>query len=74
MFLNGEYIATIQHIQIVDIHGTHYVDLVLTLAGENTPRTARIGKDDIYAHPQPGDSVRLIYIMNILTGVQRANT
>lgn len=72
MFLNGEYIATIQQIQIVDIHGTHYVDLVLTLTGEAAPRTARIGIDDIYAAPQPGDTVRLTYVMNILTGVQRA--
>jgi hypothetical protein len=36
--------------------------------------TARIGKEDIYANPQPGDAVRVSYVMNVVTRVQRRDT
>ena len=38
---------------------------------DRQPRSARIGKEDIYADPQPNDAVRVAYMMNVVTGVQR---
>lgn len=72
MFLNGTYPATIQQLQLVDIHGTRYVDITYTLAGQSAAQSARVGRDDVRGNPQPGDSVQMTFVMNVITGVQRA--
>jgi predicted alpha/beta superfamily hydrolase len=74
MFLSGSKDATLQQVQMVDIHGTVYCDVVYTHDGEQQMHTARIGKEDIYADPQPGDAVRVSYVMNVVTRVQRRDT
>ncbi len=71
VMLSGSKDAVIVQVGFVDIHGTYYCDIVYTHANEQ-PRQARIGKDDIYPNPQPGDAVKVVYIMNVVTGVQRA--
>jgi hypothetical protein len=72
MFLNGTYTATIQQLQHIDIHGTRYVDITYTLDGQSAAQSARVGSDDVRGNPQPGDSVQITFVMNVITGVQRA--
>jgi hypothetical protein len=55
----------------VDIHGTILYDLVYVHVGEEQPRRARLGAESIYAGPRPGDAVRVSYLMNVATGVER---
>lgn len=74
MFLSGAKDAVLLQIQLVDIHGTYYYDLVFAHTDDQQPRQARIGKDDIYTDPQPGDKVRVAYVMNVVTGIQRGAT
>jgi hypothetical protein len=84
MIMSGAKDAVLQQVQFVDIHGTHYCDIVYTHGSDpqdspdspdkqhNEPlHKARIGKEDIYANPQPGDAVRVNYLMNVVTSVQR---
>jgi hypothetical protein len=72
MFLSGNKAATLLAVQLVDIHGTRFYDL--RFAHDDTPdqlRTARIGVEDAYTQPQPGDSVTLRYVMNVVVGVAK---
>jgi hypothetical protein len=72
MIMSGSREATIQHIQAVDIHGTIFYDVIYTHADdERTPRRARVGQESIYAGARPGDQVRVSYLMNVVTGVER---
>lgn len=71
MIMSGSRDATLMQIQLIDIHGTYYYDIIYAHAGEQQARRARIGKEDIYADPRPGDEVRIAYLMNVVTGVQR---
>lgn len=71
MIMSGAKDAVIQQIHMINIHGTYYYDIVYAHTDDNKPRSARIGKDDIYADPQPGDAVRVTYVMNVVTGMQR---
>ena len=70
--LIGTHDATLQQLQQVDIHGTHFFDLVYVHAATPQQRhTARVSAESIYANPQPGDSVRITYLMSVVTGVER---
>lgn len=71
MIMSGAKEAVLGGVQLINIHGTYYYDLVYTHTDDQQPRTARIGKDDIYANPQPGDGVRVSYLMNVVTAVQK---
>jgi hypothetical protein len=71
MIMSGAKDATLLQVQLLDIHGTYYYDLVYAHTDDRQPRSARIGKEDIYADPQPNDAVRVAYMMNVVTGVQR---
>lgn len=72
MIVSGSRNATLQQIRMVDIHGTRYYDLAYT--HEDAPaqvRTARVGVEDVYADPQPGDAVAVTYLMNVAVRVSR---
>jgi hypothetical protein len=72
MILAGSKEAVIQQLQLLDIHGTYFYDLVYAHSDDQQPRRARIGKEDIYENPQVGDAVKVFYTMNVVTSVQRA--
>ncbi len=72
MIMSGAKDATIRQAQLVDIHGTRFYDIAYT--HDDAPdavRTARIGVESAYDYPQPGDRVRVSYLMNVVTGVTR---
>lgn len=70
--LMGTHDATLRHAQRVDIHGTHFWDLVVE--HRDSPgqlRRLRVGAEAIYTAPQPGDQVRITYLMGVATSVER---
>lgn len=71
MIMSGARDAVIDAVQPVSIHGTVLYDLVYTHAGEAQPRRARLGAESVYADPRPGDAVRVSYLMNVATAVER---
>ncbi len=70
MIMAGTRDAVIKQVQRVDIHGTHYIDIVYTHIDDQQTRSARLGTEAIYANPQPNDLVRVTYLMNVVTSVQ----
>ncbi len=71
MIVSGTADAILNAVQPISIHGTILYDLVYTHVGESQPRQARIGAESIYAEPRPGDAVRVTYLMNVATTVER---
>lgn len=72
MIMSGSREATIQAIHVVNIHGSIFYDLVYTLTeGDTQQRQTRVGQESIYAGAKPGDRVRIIYLMNVVTGVEQ---
>lgn len=71
MIMSGSREATIDAVQAVDIHGTIFYDITYTHAGEEGQRRARVGQESVYERPRPGDAVRVSYMMNVVTGVER---
>jgi len=71
MIVSGTADAILNAVQPISIHGTILYDLVYTHVGESQPRQARIGAESIYAEPRPGDAVRVTYLMNMATTVER---
>jgi len=71
MIVSGTADAILNVVQPINIHGTILYDLVYTHVGESQPRQARIGAESIYAEPRPGDAVRVTYLMNVATTVER---
>jgi hypothetical protein len=72
MILSGSRTATLLEVRLVDIHGTRFYDIAF--AHEDTPeqrRTARIGAEDAYPNPQPGDGITVSYVMSVVTGIAR---
>lgn len=72
MIMSGKKEATLQNVQLVDIHGTRFYDIAY--AHDDEPghtRVARIGVEDAYPGPQPGDSIRVSYLMNVATEIAR---
>jgi hypothetical protein len=69
--MSGARDAVLNEVQPVSIHGTVFFDLVYTHEGETQPRRARVGAESVYASPRPGDAVRVSYLMNVATGVER---
>jgi hypothetical protein len=70
MMLSGTKLATLRQVQLVDIHGTRFYDVAYTL--DDMPeqiQTARIGVEDVYANPQPGDAIGVRYLMNVVVSI-----
>ena len=72
MILSGSKDATLRQVQLVSLHGTEFFDLVFSHddAPEQLIR-ARVGREAIYANPQPGELVSVSYLMNIPTSIAR---
>lgn len=74
MMMQGTKSATLRQVQLVDIHGTRFYDIGYSL--DETPEqllSARIGVEDAYADPQPGDAINVRFLMNVVVGItQRA--
>jgi hypothetical protein len=71
MIMSGARDGVLHEVYPVSIHGTIFYDLVYTHEGEAQPRRARVGVESVYANPQPGDPVKVSYLMNVATGVER---
>jgi hypothetical protein len=72
MIISGKKEATLQQVRLIDIHGTRFYDIAYT--HDDTPaqvRSARIGVEEAYADPQPGDAITVSYLMNVPTGIAR---
>jgi hypothetical protein len=72
MIMSGTKEATLRSVRLVDIHGTRFYDLEYT--HDDTPgqvRVARVGIESAYDEPQPGDQIRVSYLMNVVTGLAR---
>ncbi|MBK9713006.1 MAG: hypothetical protein IPO81_17105 [Kouleothrix sp.] len=72
MIMSGKRPATLRGVRMVDIHGTRFYDLEFT--HDDAPgqlRSARIGVEDAYDNPRPGDAVSVSYLMNVVTGLTR---
>jgi hypothetical protein len=74
MILSGKKAATLQGVQLVDIHGTRYYDVAYAHTGEERVRAVRLGPEAIYHGPQPGDRVVVSYMMGVAVGVELADT
>ena len=72
MIMSGTKDATLRTVRLIDIHGTRFYDLEYThddLPGQL--RAARVGLESAYDDPQPGDQIRVSYLMNVVTGLVR---
>lgn len=72
MFISGAKSAILRQVQLVDIHGTRFYDI--TFSHSDTPdqiRRARIGVEDAYHEPAPGDTISVQYVMNVVTAIVR---
>ena len=72
MIMSGTKDATLRTVRLIDIHGTRFYDLEYTHddAPDNV-RAARVGLESAYADPQPGDQIRVSYLMNVVTALAR---
>ena len=72
MIMSGTKDATLRTVRLIDIHGTRFYDLEYTHddAPDNV-RAARVGLESAYADPQPGDQMRVSYLMNVVTALAR---
>jgi hypothetical protein len=71
MILAGTRDAVLLQLRLLDVHGTFYYDVTYVHTDDQQQRHARIGKEDMYEAPQPGDAVRVRYTMNVVTSVER---
>ena len=72
MIFAGKQAATLHAVRLVDIHGTRFYDI--EYAHDDAPgalRSARIGTESAYEHPQAGDRVEVSYLMNVVTAIAR---
>lgn len=73
MLMSGKKQAILQQVRLVDIHGTRFYDLMYThVDAPDQARSARIGVEDAYPNPQPGDAIAVSYLMNVATGISRS--
>ena len=72
--LFGPRTGTIVHIQPIDIHGTHMVDVAYQLDGEQAVRSARLGMEALYGSARAGERVIVHILMNVVTRIERDAT
>lgn len=69
--LIGTHDATLRQLQRVDIHGTHFYDLIYSHAdAPEQLRQTRVSAESIYANARPGDAIRISYLMGVVTTVE----
>ncbi len=71
MIVSGARDGVLLEVAPISIHGTIFFDLVYRHEGEAAARRARVGVESVYADPRPGDAVRISYLMNVATQVER---
>jgi hypothetical protein len=71
--LKGSRDAFLQRLQPISIHGQLSYDVVYTFADEpdSQPRVARVGPEALAQGLQPGDRVRLDFLVGVVTAVHR---
>lgn len=71
--LQGTQDVVLMGMQPISIHGQLYYGTFFHLPGdpEEQLRRARLGPEVIYSNPQPGDWVRLHFIMSIVIRVEK---
>lgn len=68
--LIGTHDGTLREVRRVDLHGTPFYDLLVEHDGGAQPQRARVSAESIYPNPQPGDAIRITYLMGVVTGVE----
>jgi hypothetical protein len=67
----GPQPATIVGVTTISIHGERLHDVAFQVDGEAAPRTARLGPEALYGVPEPGDRVRVRFLMETVTRIER---
>ena len=72
--LKGSRDAVLHRLQPMSIHGQLSYDVHYTFADEpdSQPRVARVGAETLASGLQPGDPIRLDFLVGVVTGVHRA--
>lgn len=68
-FLQGEIRGVVRTVRPYQIHGARFYELGLALDGDpaETIRRVRVSDNLVYREPQPGDAVRVAFVMgNVL--------
>ncbi|MBO9343950.1 MAG: hypothetical protein J7454_18535 [Roseiflexus sp.] len=72
MIMSGKKDAVLHQVTLIDIHGTRFYDIIFSHTdAPDQPRRARIGVEDAYPDPRPGDAISVTYLMNVVTGIAR---
>jgi hypothetical protein len=70
MIMSGKKDAVLHQVNLIDIHGTRFYDITFSHTDTpDQPRRARIGVEDAYPDPRPGDAISVTYLMNVVTGI-----
>ena len=72
MIMSGKKDAVLHQVNLIDIHGTRFYDITFSHTDTpDQPHRARIGVEDAYPDPRPGDAISVTYLMNVVTGIAR---
>ena len=70
--MNPDVAVILDSVTPFTIHGQPNYELKYHLPGDpSRASSCRIGAEQIYANPQPGDRVRLKQVLGIVTGVEK---
>jgi len=70
--MSGKKDAVLHQVNLIDIHGTRFYDITFSHTDTpDQPHRARIGVEDAYPDPRPGDAISVTYLMNVVTGIAR---
>ena len=71
--LKGSRDAVVQRVQPISIHGQLSYDVLYTFADEpdSQARVARVGPEALAHGLQPGDRVRLDFLVGVVTAVHK---
>lgn len=74
--LKGSRDAVLQRLQPISIHGQLSYDVVYAFADDpdSQPRVARVGPEALDRGLQPGDRVRLDFLVGVVTAVHRLSS
>jgi hypothetical protein len=67
----GPQSATVLAVQAVSMHGEPFYDVLFQVDGESQTRSARLGLETLYGVPAPGDRVRVRFVMDTVTRIER---
>ena len=67
----GKQSAVLTAVQLVDIHGSRFYDIVYQLESGRSGN-GRLGIESVYADPKVGDAVNVSLLIGQLTSVEKA--